>query len=96
MVFSTRYSSPLGSLMLASDGDCLVGLWMEGQKYFAATVAEEVTEKPHVPVFAAAKEWLDAYFAGMKPALSGVPLAPGGGRSPGPYGISCVRFRTAR
>lgn len=82
MVFSTRYSSPLGSLMLASDGDCLVGLWMEGQKYFAATVAEEVTEKPDVPVFAAAKEWLDAYFAGMKPALSGVPLAPGGGPFP--------------
>jgi len=79
MVYSTHYSSPLGSIMLASDGDNLVGLWLEGQKYFAATVAEEITERPDLPVFAAAQHWLDRYFTGQRPAISDVPLAPEGG-----------------
>ena len=79
MVYSTRYASPIGSLMLASDGGSLVGLWIEGQKYFAGTMAEEITEQPHVPVFTAAQNWLDAYFTWQKPALSGLPLAPKGG-----------------
>lgn len=79
MLYSTHYSSPLGSIMLASDGDNLVGLWLEGQKYFAATVAEELTERPDLPVFAATQHWLDRYFTGQRPAISDVPLAPEGG-----------------
>lgn len=79
MMYSTHYSSPLGSIMLASDGDNLVGLWLEGQKYFAATVAEEITERPDLPVFAATQDWLDRYFTGQRPAISDVPLAPEGG-----------------
>ncbi|MDR3361616.1 MAG: methylated-DNA--[protein]-cysteine S-methyltransferase [Desulfovibrio sp.] len=79
MIFSTQYSSPLGSLSLASDGERLVGLWMEGQKYFGGTVAEDRIEKSDLPVFAAAKKWLDTYFAGQKPVISDLPLAPNGG-----------------
>jgi methylated-DNA-[protein]-cysteine S-methyltransferase len=29
------YKSPLGNIMLASDGISLTGLWFEKQKYFA-------------------------------------------------------------
>ncbi len=79
MLYSTRYPSPLGSLFLASDGDSLIGLWLEGQKYFADAVAEEATEKSDLPVLAAAKRWLDAYFSGRKPSVSDLPLAPRGG-----------------
>lgn len=79
MLYFTHYLSPLGSIMLASDGDNLVGLWLEGQKYFAGTVAEEITEKPDLPVFAAARYWLDKYFTYQKPAISDLPLAPKGG-----------------
>jgi methylated-DNA-[protein]-cysteine S-methyltransferase len=32
--YSTTISSPVGTLTLASEGDCLVGLWIAGQKYF--------------------------------------------------------------
>ena len=38
MYYSTHYSSPLGEILLASDGDNLIGLWYEGQKYYAATI----------------------------------------------------------
>lgn len=79
MYYSTNYTSPLGTIMLASDGENLIGLWMEGQKYHGGTVPEEMTENDDLPVFAAAKDWLDRYFAGDKPAVSELPLAPTGG-----------------
>lgn len=79
MVYSTHDASPLGAVTLASDGESIIGLWLEGQKYFAATVTEKMTEKEDLPVFSAAKSWLDRYFSGEKPALSELPLAPGGG-----------------
>jgi methylated-DNA-[protein]-cysteine S-methyltransferase len=74
------YSSPVGPLMLASDGNNITGLWMLGQKYFAATVAPDIKEKAGLPVFAAAREWLDKYFKGQKPEIPDLPLAPKGGK----------------
>lgn len=79
MFYSTHYVSPIGVIMLASDGERLVGLWMEGQKYFGDTVTESLTEKPDLAIFTAARNWLDRYFAGKTPAISELPLAPVGG-----------------
>ena len=79
MQYSTRYVSPLGAMLVASDDDNLVGLWIEGQKYFGGTVSGEFSEKDDQPVLKAARKWLDAYFAGKKPAVSDLPLAPAGG-----------------
>jgi methylated-DNA-[protein]-cysteine S-methyltransferase len=78
-IYSTHYSSPLGLLMLAGNGTDLVGLWMEKQKYFAATVAAGMIEKSDLPLFVNVKNWLDGYFAGKAPAISGLPLSPRGG-----------------
>lgn len=90
MLYSTAYASPLGAITLASDGDNIVGLWLDGQKYFAATIKGEIAEKPDLPVFARAKQWLDAYFAGKKPAVSDLPLAPCGGEfRKAVWGILC-------
>lgn len=79
MYYSTTCASPVGVLTLASDGKNLTGLWMEGQKYFGDTIPEKMTEKDSLPVFTATKKWLDRYFAGEKPAISELPLAPIGG-----------------
>jgi len=79
MVFKTEYPSPVGALTLASDGTAVVGLWMQGQKYFGGTINEEMTETDALPVLRAAKDWLDRYFAGEKPDSSELPLAPVGG-----------------
>lgn len=80
MYYSTNYSSPMGQITLGSNGGNLVGLWIEGQKYFGGTVPETMTQSDNLPVFASAKEWLDKYFAGKKPAISDLPLAPIGGQ----------------
>lgn len=65
MLYSTTYASLVGPLTLAGDGENLVGLWMEGDRYFADTIAgRPVTENKELPLFATVKNWLDAYFAG--------------------------------
>ena len=69
--------SPLGPLSLASDGEALTGLWLEGQKYFAAGLGPEIEERPDLPVFRQAAAWLEAYFEKRDlPPLP--PLAPKG------------------
>lgn len=79
MVYSTTYHSPVGLLTMASDGDNLIGLWIEGQKYFGGTISEEMTENDNLPVFEITKKWLAGYFNGDKPLVSALPLAPIGG-----------------
>jgi methylated-DNA-[protein]-cysteine S-methyltransferase len=82
MYYSTTYSSTVGILTLAcdTDGGDLVGLWIEGQKYHGGAIPETMTENNDLPVFDAAKKWLDRYFDGEKPAISELPLAPTGSR----------------
>ena len=81
MYYSTKYSSPMGTITLACDdgGNNLVGLWTEGQKYHGNTILEAMTENNHMPIFDTAKKWLDRYFAGEKPHISEISLAPIGG-----------------
>jgi methylated-DNA-[protein]-cysteine S-methyltransferase len=79
MYYSTTYQSPLGNFTLASDGQNLVGLWIEGQKYHRDTLPEKTDEQDDIPVFGKTKNWLDRYFAGKKPDVSELPLAPVGG-----------------
>lgn len=78
MTWKWIYDSPLGPITLASDGDSLVGLWLEGQKYFASTVKDGMEEREDLPVFALARQWLDDYFAGKRPSPDQLPLAPRG------------------
>lgn len=81
MFYSTTYLSPVGTLTLACDktGQALVGLWIEGQKYFLDTLPEFPTARDGLPVFQQAKAWLDRYFAGERPAIEELDLAPIGG-----------------
>ncbi|MGF7143337.1 methylated-DNA-[protein]-cysteine S-methyltransferase [Anaerotaenia torta] len=79
MYYSTTYSSPLGTITLACDGNNLVGLWIDGQKYHGNTIFEDIPENNGLLIFDTAKKWLDRYFAGEKPHSSELPLAPAGG-----------------
>lgn len=77
MTYLKSLSSPLGQMLLASDGEAVTGLWFEGQKYFAAGLEPETEERPELPVFGQAAEWMSAYFAG-RPLPPLPPLAPKG------------------
>ncbi len=69
----SHYDSPLGGITLAADGEALTGLWFDGQKYFADTLAEEREEK-NLPVFDQTRRWLDIYFSARAPDFA-PPLA---------------------
>lgn len=63
MDFVSHYSSPLGGIMMASDGVHLIGLWFDGQKYYADTLDSEHEERDVLPIFEETRRWLDLYFA---------------------------------
>lgn len=75
MIRTSCYESPVGRLLLAERDGKLIGLWIEGQKYFPS-LEEAVTAES--PVLAQAKDWLNRYFAGECPEISQLPLAPEG------------------
>lgn len=77
MYEQTIYPSPVGVITLLCDreGGHLTGLGLRGGAYseaFARTAAKENS------VLSLAKLWLDRYFAGEKPDISELPLAPAG------------------
>lgn len=74
MVYTCRYQSPMGDILLAADEIGLTGLWFEGQKYFANTLSDEYISQ-ETPILAETKRWLDVYFSGEEPNFT-PPLHP--------------------
>lgn len=74
MVYTCRYQSPMGDILLAADEIGLTGLWFEGQKYFAHTLSDEYISQ-ETPILAEAKRWLDVYFSVEEPNFT-PPLHP--------------------
>ena len=67
MMHFAEYDSPVGTLLLQSDGEHLTGLWMD----------RECPETTRDPVLERAMAWLDDYFRGEVREVD-VPLAPTG------------------
>lgn len=66
MIFTEHYDSPLGGILLAADEIGLIGLWLDGQKYFGGHLpAERRTQE--TPILTEARRWLDIYFTGREP-----------------------------
>ncbi len=68
MQYVNMYSSPLGNILLASDGEYLTGIWFEGQKYFGAGLDKNASEK-ELEIFEITKNWLNIYFSGAVPSF---------------------------
>ena len=69
MDYTAHYQSPLGGITLASDGEALVGLWFDRQKYFADVLDSWYEERVDLPVFDRTRRWLDIYFSGQAPGF---------------------------
>lgn len=76
MIYTSKYNSLLGDMLLAADEIGMRGLWFDGQKYFAQGLYDERTEC-ETAIIAEAKRWLDVYFAGKQPSFT-PPLHPVG------------------
>ena len=66
MDYTHHYDSPLGGITLASDGEAIIGLWFDEQKYFADTLRKPYAEA-ELPIFDEANRWLNIYFSGSAP-----------------------------
>ena len=64
-----HYTSPIGGITLASDGEALTGLWFEGQKYYPQNLIAESSEVKQ-PIFTETVKWLDIYFSGKEPGFT--------------------------
>ncbi|MDF1493182.1 methylated-DNA--[protein]-cysteine S-methyltransferase [Caproiciproducens sp. CPB-2] len=71
-----RIPSPLGQLTVSGNDRSITGLWLEGQKCYAATLDVHAGEK-NLPLFDRVQEWLAIYFSGKEPNFS-IPLEPKG------------------
>ena len=77
MIYTAHYVSPLGDILLAEREGALVGLWIAGQDYMSDLHGESVEER-ETPLLVRTKAWLLRYFAGERPAIAELPLAPRG------------------
>lgn len=76
MLYCTQLDSPLGTVTLFSDGAALCALHLAGQKH--GFPKAEAKRKDDLMLFAAVKKWLEDYFAGKRPEIDAIPLAPQG------------------
>lgn len=68
----TTFPSPLGTLLLLSDGKSLTGLYMHTQAHPALG-----EHHPELPVFQQVFKWLDEYFGGKENPID-FPISPAG------------------
>mgnify|MGYP001080791289 FL=1 len=78
MKYYSFYNSPIGQIMMASDGNFLTGLWIENQKYYAAGIAPNAQKLHKLDIFQYAEHWMRDYFNGMAPDAANVPIEPNG------------------
>ena len=68
--FTTIYSSPIGPIVIESDGKAITSLQFTEEKATAVSTAEEKAGDEAAtapPIIAETIQWLDDYFAGKRP-----------------------------
>ena len=63
-----RHATPMGEMVLAAEGEHLIGAWFVGQKHYASTLRNRAVCWQRTAAIDAAICWLDAYFAGKRPS----------------------------
>ena len=69
MPYTATYSSPMGRIVLESDGEVLTGLrFVESYESPQKAIEDIPTETADtLPIFAEVRQWLDDYFADKRP-----------------------------
>jgi methylated-DNA-[protein]-cysteine S-methyltransferase len=75
MYYKSEYTSPIGNIILCCDEkENIVGLWFEGQKYYADNIEGKIIENNSLKIFKKTKNWLNRYFSGKKPNIKEIPV----------------------
>lgn len=66
MQTASYYNSPIGKILLASNEQGLIGLWLDTDRYYGDNLDKEYSEGEN-KYLASTKKWLDIYFQGKEP-----------------------------
>lgn len=69
MYYSTDYISPIGKMLIVSDGEAICGAWFYGQKHFKSTIVEKTIPDDDLAIFKQTKQWFEDYFNGLNPQI---------------------------
>ena len=72
MTYKSYYESPVGMIMLESDGTYLTALAIEGQYHFKKNQSQ--LENENIFIFQKAKKWLEEYFQQKNPPIKDLPI----------------------
>lgn len=76
-LYTTIYDSPWGEILLMAEEEALIGLWLPGQTPDTALLAQAERRDGALPLMQA-RDWLNRYFCGLRPAPGELVLAPRG------------------
>lgn len=68
-IYTAKYISPIGEILVATSEDALCGLWFESQRYYASGLGDRV-ENGECHITKDVFKWLDSYFSGSCPEWS--------------------------
>lgn len=74
MYYYYIYNFPIGKLTVASNEENIVGLWLDGQKYYMDILKGKEYQEKETETIKLAKKWLDKYFGKEKPEISELPI----------------------
>ena len=72
-MYYCTYESKIGLLYLISDGESLIGCYLEGQKYFPNNI-DNYYMNEELSILVKSKVWLEKYFNGENPSIDEIPL----------------------
>ena len=72
-MYYCTYESKIGLLYLISDGESLIGCYLEGQKYFPNNFDNYYLNE-ELSILVKSKDWLEKYFNGENPSIDEIPL----------------------
>ena len=64
------YDSPLGELVMSSDGNALIGLGLASQQAARVAIVGRRPQEKSLPIFQETARWLDTYFRGRAPSFT--------------------------
>ena len=64
------YNSPLGELVMYSDGSALTGLGLASQQAAGVAIVDSRPQEKFFPIFQETTLWLDTYFRGRAPSFT--------------------------
>lgn len=69
MIYTAKYNLPIGQVLVASRNSKLIGLWLEGQKYYLGDLKDNIKENEREEILIKTKKWLDRYFDNKHPKI---------------------------